>query len=144
LGKERNLNLLTSERGASWLSGLFTMLVLTIVIFIGIEVACYLSSYWKLRVACSETLALMKIENGFDAQIKQCFDSFLKVQGLDPHQDRVKVVGTAKTVQRGEVVTIRTEMPYTFRALKPLGKEFHLTIRVAMSGLAQEFIKQKN
>lgn len=139
--KERNFNLLASERGASWLSGLFTMLVLTIVIFIGIEVACYLSSYWKLRVACSETLALMKIENGFDARTKQCFHSFLRVQGLDPLQNRVNVEGTAKTVQRGAIVTIRTEMPYSFRALKPIGKEFHLTIRVAMSGLAQEFIK---
>lgn len=123
------------------LSGLFTMLVLTMVIFIGIEVACYMSTYWKLRVACSETLALMKIENGFDENTEQYFQNFLRVQGIDPRNDQVNVEGTEKTVQRGEIVTIKTEIPYVFKALKPLGKEFHLTIKVAMSGLAQEFIK---
>lgn len=134
-------NLISSQKGTGWLSGLFTMLVLTMVVFIGIEVACYLSTYWKLRVACSETLAVMKLENGFDAQTEQYFQEFLRIQGLDPGRDSVSVTGTAKTVQRGEIVTISTEMPYVFRALKPLGREFHLCIKVAMSGLAWEFIK---
>ena len=131
----------SSQKGAAFISGLFTMLVLTMVIFIGIEIACYMSTYWKLRVACSETLSLMKIENGFDQNTEQYFQNFLRVQGLDPRKDQVDVEGTAKTVQRGDIVSIEAEIPYTFRAIKPLGKEFHLTIKVAMSGLAQEFIK---
>lgn len=129
------------QKGAAVISGLFTMLILTMVFFIGIEVAGYLSIYWKLRVACSETLALMKIENGFDERTKEYFADFLKVQGLEMQKDQVKVDGTEKYVQRGDIVTIEAEMPYTFRAIKPLGKEFHLTIKVAMSGLAQEFIR---
>lgn len=142
--KVKGQNLWSSQKGAGFISGLFTMLILTMVIFIGIEVACYMSTYWKLRVACSETLALMKIENGFDENTRQYFQNFLQVQGIDVQKEKVKVDGTKKLVQRGDIVSIESELPYTFRAVKPLGQEFHLTIKVAMSGLAQEFIKNRD
>ena len=130
-----------TEKGSSWLSGLFTLLILTMVFLLGIEIACYFITYGKLRVAANETMALMKLENGFDSSIEQYFYDFLKIQGLDPLQAQVKVKGTPTRVQRGEILTLKTEMPYQFRALRPMGREYQLTLRVTVFGLAQEFIR---
>jgi hypothetical protein len=130
---------LKSERGEGIVSALYTMLVLTIILFVGIDIAGYTATSWKLRNACSETLALMKIENGFDVNLEEIFLEYTSIQGLESAS--VVVTGTPKLVQRGEMVTIRATTPYILKSLRPLDKELHVTIDIEMSGLAQEFIR---
>lgn len=121
------------------MSALYTMLILTIILFVGIDIAGYTSTAWKLRNACSETLTLMKVENGFDSVLEQKFMDYATVQGIDPAN--VSVTGTSKLVQRGDMVTIKATTPYVLKSLCPLGRELSFTINVEMSGLAQEFIR---
>lgn len=136
---DKLLNLLKKQGGGGIISGLYTMLILTMIFFIGIDVAGYTGTMWKLRNACNETLALMKMENGFDSGTASVFYNFLLNQGLDI--SRVKVNGTPKTVQRGEMITITASIPYDLRALRPINKQISFEVRVEMSGLAQEFIR---
>lgn len=120
-------------------TSLYTILILLIVFSVGIDTAGYIGSKWKLNNVCSETLQYMKAENGFDSGTATVFRALATSQGLDA--SRITVSGTPKTVQRGDTITIYASMPYTLRALRPLGKELNVTIRTEMSGLAQEFIR---
>jgi len=130
---------LKSEQGEGIVSALYTMLVLTMILFVGIDIAGYTATSWKLRNACSETLTLMKIENGFDSNLEQRFLEYVAIQGLEPAS--VGVTGTPKLVLRGEMVTIRARTPYILKSLRPLNKELNFIIDIEMSGLAQEFIR---
>lgn len=131
--------LVRSKQGEGIISALYTMLILMIILFIGIDIAAYTSTGWKLRNACSETLTLMKIENGFDGRLEEKFRDFLAVQGLDPAA--VSVSGTPKLVQRGDMLTIRASTPYVLRSLRPFDRELRFIVKVEISGLAQEFIR---
>jgi len=128
-----------SERGEGIISALYAMLIMTIIFFVGIDIAGYTATAWKLRNACSETLTLMKVENGFDSTLEQRFMEYIEVQGLDPSM--VSVAGTPKLVQRGDMVTIKAATLYVLKSLRPLDRELRFTINIEMSGLAQEFIR---
>lgn len=138
--KTRLKELRHSETGEGLISALYTMMLLTIIFFIGIDIAGYTATAWKLRNACSETLTLMKIENGYDSSIEKTFLKYVAVQGLDT--SKIRVSGTPKLVQRGDMVIIRATVPYTLRSLRPFNHELQFTVNVEMSGLAQEFFKE--
>jgi hypothetical protein len=127
------------EKGEGIISALYALLLLMVVFFVGMDFAGYLTTSWKLRNACSETLTLMKIENGFDYRTEQAFKEYLSLLGLDSSVAEVK--GTPKLVQRGEVVWIRAKIPYIVRSLKPFNRELQLEIIVELSGLAQDFVR---
>jgi hypothetical protein len=128
------------KRGNAIITGLYTALIIAVCFCVGIDVAGYGSLAWKLRNACTETLALMKIENGLDAGIRQKFEEFLDVQGVDPGQ--VTVTGTSKLVQRGDLVEIRAETVYSLKALRPLGHELSAPVQVTLRGLAQDYVRR--
>ena len=54
------------EKGDSIITGLYSLLLATVVLLIAIEAAGYSMSVWKLRQVCMETLNLMKVENGLN------------------------------------------------------------------------------
>ena len=93
-----------------------------------------------MRNVCSETLALMKIENGYNSQIEQKFIGYLSQLKIDPA--RVSVTATPQKVQRGDILTIRATTPYVITSLRPFNKELSFDVTVEMSGMAQEFIRQ--
>jgi hypothetical protein len=128
------------KQGNAVITGLYTALIITICFCVGIDVAGYGALAWKLRNACTETLALIKIENGFDAGIREKFEEFLVIQGVDP--ERVTVAGTSKLVQRGDLVEIRAETTYVLKALRPLGHEWSAPVQVTLRGLAQDYIRR--
>lgn len=125
--------------GEGIISSLYTLLLLTIVLFVGVDILGYTVTAVKLRGACSETLTLMKIENGFDSITQQKFITYAGVQGLDTSE--ISVTGTPKYVQRGDVVTINAAIPYALTSLRPLGYQFTFNIKVEMWGLAQDYIQ---
>jgi len=128
------------QAGEGILTGLYSMLLATMIFFIGIDIAGYTATVWKMRNACTETLTLMKVENGFDSNTKQLFYELVQKQGLD--SSRVEVSGTAKSVQRGEQVTLRATAPYILRALRPIGQELSFQVKVEITGLAQDFLRK--
>ena len=128
------------QRGEGLITGLYTMLILTIVLFVGIDLVGYTATVWKLRNACAETLTIMKMENGYDSRTEQFFFDTLRIQKLEISQ--VSVSGTPKTVQRGDAVMITATAPYALRSLRPFNKELRLNISVEMWGLAQDFIRE--
>lgn len=137
--KTKIQELLKSEHGEGMITALYTMLILMMIFFLGIDIAGYTATSWKLRNACSETLTLMKIENGFDGILEERFMEYVALQGLDPKT--VSVSGTSKLVQRGDMVTIRATTPYILKSLRPLDRQLQFNIEIKMSGLAQEFIR---
>lgn len=118
---------------------LYSLLIFFMVLFIGIDVAGYGATAWKLRNACSETLEIMKTENGLSTEGKEAFYRFLSAQGMDARD--VVLWGTQPTVQRGEIVAISASVPYVLHSLRPLNQELSFVIRVEMTGLAQDFIR---
>lgn len=137
--KTKIQELLKSEHGEGMITALYTMLILMIIFFVGIDIAGYTATSWKLRNACSETLTLMKMENGFDSALEARFIEYMALQGLDPKT--VSVSGTSKLVQRGDMVTIKATTPYILKSLRPLDQQLQFNIEIEMSGLAQEFIR---
>ncbi|MCR4443456.1 MAG: DUF4320 family protein [Peptococcaceae bacterium] len=129
-----------AERGEGILTALYTLLLLTIVLFVGIDIAGYTAAAWKLRNACSETLTLMKIENGLSSEIESAFYEYATVQGLDA--TLVSVTGTPQKVQRGDIVVIKASMPYCLSSLRPFGQQLVFNINVEMWGMAQDFIRR--
>jgi len=128
-----------SVRGEGIISALYAMLLLTIIFFLGIDIAGYSATAWKLRNACSETLSLIKIENGYDSRMEEAFLRFAAVQGLET--EKVRVSGTPKTVQRGDPVEIDASIPYEIRSVRPFNQRLSVEIKIRLSGLAQEFIR---
>lgn len=131
--------LIKAEQGEGIITGLYTMLILVMIFFVGIDIAGYIATGWKLRNACTEILTLMKVENGFDSNLEERFLEYVSTQGIDPN--KVSVSGTPKFVQRGEMVTIRTTALYTLKSLRPFNRELQFAIVIEMSGLAQEFLR---
>jgi len=130
---------LKSCRGEGIISALYTMLLLSIILFIGIDIAGYTATAWKLRNACSETLSLMRIENGYDSRTEQAFLEFAGILGLET--EKINIFGTPKTVQRGDAVEIIASIPYVVRAIRPFNQSLKVDINIKMSGLAQEFVR---
>ena len=130
---------LEASRGDGIISALYAMLLLTIIMFIAIDIAGYTATAWKLRNACSETIGLMKIENGYDGKTEQAFFQFAGVLGLET--EKIYVSGTPKTVQRGDTVEITASIPYEVRSIRPFNHSLELDIGIKMSGLAQEFVR---
>lgn len=131
--------LLGDQRGEAFLTLPYAIFLMIILLFVSIDGGGYMVTKWKLRTACSETLTLMKMENGFDLNIEAKFDEFLTKLGLNPSE--VNVVATPKLVQRGDVINIKADYDYKLFCLKPLGQELTWPITVELSGLAQEFIR---
>lgn len=93
----------------------------------------------NLDTATSETLSTMKFENGADLNTKRQFDDLVQRLGLDPN--KVTYYATPKTVQRGEVIEVRTSYPYKVFALKAIGVDYEIQISARSSGLAHKFIR---
>lgn len=137
--KENVWRRLYDKRGEGITSALYALLILTIVLFIGVDIFGYTVTAMKLRGVCSETLTLMKIENGFDSNTRQKFIAYAHLQGLDT--SAVTVTGTPKLVQRGDVITITAAIPYVLTSLQPFGNQVTFNIKVEMWGLAQDYIQ---
>ena len=133
--------LLKDEKGEGIISGLFIMLILFIVFFVGIDIAGYISTSWKLRNACNEALTMMKMDNGYNAEIENSFLNFASAQGLNIGE--VVVTGHPHKAQRGEPVTIQVTYPYKLQSLRPLGQALQFQVRVEMTGMAQDFIRSE-
>lgn len=119
--------------------GLYSLLAIAVVLMLGLEAAGYSMSVWKLRQVCSETLNLMKIENGMNSRTEASFQELLEDYGLQDFSFRLK--GTPCCVQRGDLLEFEAESSYPLSCLRPFGTQWEVPLRVKVRGLAQTFIR---
>jgi len=136
--------LLSNQRGESPLALPVIMLITVMVLYMGVDFLGIYSAHQKLRTAASETLTLMKMENGWDNDTHAFFNTVLLKTGLQPGEvtiDFCTPKQQAPPVQRGEPVTLEVSTMYHVRSLKPLDQNITVPVRVRLTGLAQEFVR---
>lgn len=117
----------------------FLVLIIAILLYIGVDVYGYIRTIQKVNSVCTETLEIMKAENGFDNTTRQFFDDLAIKHGLDP--SIIQIQATPKLVQRGMVVEITARTTYAVHAFRPFGREITQDVRGHAVGLAQTFIR---
>jgi len=128
-----------SPSGEGLITGLYTMLVLAVVLFVAVEVVSYSMSAWKLYGAAGEVMELMKAQNGLDIEAERRFRSLavaLRLEDLD-----VRIEGTPKTVQRGDLLELTVTGRYRIQSLRPFGRELSVPVRLRLHGLAHAYIR---
>jgi CheY-specific phosphatase CheX len=128
------------QSGEGLISGLYTMMVLVVILFLAVEIAAYGMLVWKLYGACDEIMDMMKAENGLDAAMRQRFRELtaaLHLEELDLRLD-----GTPPTVQRGDLLELKAQGQYKIRSMRPLGREFSVPVSVRLHGLAHTYIRR--
>lgn len=133
------INAIGNNRGESPLTLPIAALLIVMLLYTGVDILSYYATHQKLRTAASETLTLMKMENGWDTSTNNFFHNMIKSVGME--SSIINVYGTPKPVQRGDVVTITATTSYEIRSLKPLNKTIVIPVNVELSGLAQDFIR---
>ena len=133
-------NLCRSQSGEGIISGLYVMLVLAIILFTAVEVVSYSMSAWKLYGACAEVMELMKAENGLDREIEQHF--YTLAEALQLENLGVRLEGTPKTVQRGDLLELRAEGHYKVYSLRPFGQELRVPVNMRLHGLAHTYVRR--
>ncbi|MCY9542847.1 DUF4320 family protein [Paenibacillus alvei] len=133
--------LLQSEKGG--LDGVFSLLfgIMFFCIFMLLSVSAYQGYVIRdnLKTASSEVLQIMKVENGADGSTRSRFDELLRKMGMDP--SKVSFSATPKLVQRGDALDVEASVDYNVFALKAIGVDYSVKIKVHVSGLAHKFIR---
>ena len=128
------------QSGEGLISGLYTMLVLAIILFLAVEIAAYGMSVWKVYGACDEIMAMMKAENGLDSAMRQRFRELTAALHLESLELRLD--GTPPKVQRGDLLELWAQGKYTVRCLKPFGQSLSVPVSVRLHGLAHTYIRR--
>lgn len=138
--KKRLQRFWKESKGNGVMSFLFIMLISLTLALLAVSITEYIILRSNLRTASNETLQVMKVENGADAGTRQRFNQLLKNMKLDP--SKVTFEATPKTVQRGDVVEITASREYHVFALKAIGVDYTVTIKVHVSGLAHRYLRE--
>ncbi|WP_418790313.1 DUF4320 family protein [Phosphitispora sp. TUW77] len=136
--------LMGSQVGESPLTLPITMLIIAMVLYMGVDFLGIYATSQKLRTAASETITLMKIENGWDSGTQTFFHDMLDKLGLPPNQVKVNFAtpkNQSPPVQRGDPVSLDISTTYEVRSLKPLNHAFVVPVRIKLTGLAQEYVR---
>ncbi|MCL2121072.1 MAG: DUF4320 family protein [Clostridiales bacterium] len=127
------------QSGEGLTSGLYTLFLLSVILFVAVEVASYSMSVWKVYGAAGEIMEMMKSENGLDGAMKQKFNALSAVLNLGELD--IHLSGTPKTVQRGDLLELEVQGRYRIRSLRPFGKELSVPVRVNLRALAHTYIR---
>ncbi|WP_213595219.1 DUF4320 family protein [Paenibacillus woosongensis] len=118
----------------------FGILIALILLLIAVSVYEYRTLKSDIRTAANEVLQIMKVENGADSSTRRKFDDLLIAAGLDP--SKVNFVATPKSVQRGDFLQVVATREYNIFALKSVGVDHSITMRVQVSGYAHKYIRE--
>ncbi|MNW44587.1 hypothetical protein D3C74_218250 [compost metagenome] len=93
----------------------------------------------NMKTAANEVLQLVKVENGAGSSTRAKFNDLLTKMGMDP--SLVTFQATPKLVQRGDQVEIVATREYNVFALKAIGVDYSVQIKVKTVGLAHKYIR---
>ncbi|MCL2166327.1 MAG: DUF4320 family protein [Clostridiales bacterium] len=127
------------QSGEGLTSGLYTLFLLSVILFVAVEVASYSMSVWKLYGAAGEIMEMMKSENGLDGAMKQKFNTLSAALNLG--ELSIQLSGTPKTVQRGDLLELEVQGRYRIRSLRPFGQELSVPVRINLRALAHTYIR---
>lgn len=130
------------EKGEGIVSFLFLVLISLILMLISVSIYQAYTIQGNLQTACTETLQLMKVENGSDAATKTKFDSLLTKLGMNPRH--VTYEATNKTVQRGDPLEVQASTVYPIFALRAVGVNTTVTLSAKATGFAHKYIRGKD
>lgn len=128
------------DKGDAFISITFVILIALILLLIAVSVYEYRTLKSDIRTAANEVLQIMKVENGADSGTRRKFDDLLIAAGLDP--SKITFVATPKTVQRGDFLQVVATREYNIFALKAVGVDHSITMRVQVSGYAHKYIRE--
>jgi len=130
-----------NQRGdVNSLGVLFSVFVIVIFIFAGIEIEGFRSTHHKLSQAADETLEIMKAEGGFDSTTREFFLEYCRKKGLDV--STISIEATPKLVQRGGDLVVKASTVYVFKAFKPLGMgEITWSVNAEVEGLSRTYFR---
>ena len=132
-------SLVRGQSGEGIINGLYIMFILAVLLFVAVEVASYSMSVWKMYSAAEDVMEMMKSQNGLDHAIEYRFREMAKVLRLDDMD--VRLEGTPKTVQRGDMLALQVHGRYQIKSLRPFGQELSIAIRLRLYGLAHTYIR---
>lgn len=118
---------------------LFSLFLSLVFIYLITDIYGYIATKQNLKRALSETLTIVKAENGYDNSTRIIFDGIAAKLGLKT--GAITVSGTPKTVQRGDLVELNANTEYVVKGLKPLDHELTVPIEITVSGLAHTKIR---
>lgn len=130
---------LKDEKGDGVFTFLIAILISMILMLIAVSIYQAYSINRYLDTAASETLTIMKFQNGADSNTEAQFKDLIKRSGLDPN--KVSIYATPKTVQRGESIELKATYPYRVFALKAIGVDYEIQIQAKATGLAHKFVR---
>lgn len=133
------MSLCREQSGEGLISGLYVMFVMSIILFLAVEIASYGMSAWKLYGACGEIMEMMKGENGLDGAMERRFREL--VTELHLEELNVRLEGTPQKVQRGDILELKASGRYPIRSLRPFGKEVSVPVSLRLNGLAHTYIR---
>jgi hypothetical protein len=127
------------EKGDGIITILFSILISLILLLLAVTVVQYSMIKSSMKTAVNETLQIIKVENGADSTTKAKFEALLVKMKIDPA--RVTYKATPKLVQRGDPVEVSASIDYNVFALKALGVDYTVTIKVRADGLAHKYVR---
>lgn len=133
------MNIIKNNKAEGIITGLYTLLVLSIILMIGIEILSFGMTGWKVYTAGSEIMELMKAENRLTASMKREFVSMTNELNLS--YCNLSVSGTEKLMQRGDILNLYITGEYPINSLSVLGQNFYIPINVHITGLAHSYIR---
>lgn len=118
---------------------LFSLFLSLVFIYLVTDIYGYIETKQKLKRALSETLTIVKAENGYDDSTRIVFDRIAAKLALPTAT--ITVSGTPKTVQRGDLIELKANTEYVVKGLKPLDYQLTVPIDISVSGLAHTKIR---
>ncbi len=104
------------------------------------------SRYQKLQAVATETLNMMKMNNGWDNSMRSFYEDICTDVKMNPNEIKMVTATestTSQPIQRGDPVTIELETEYEVHSVRPLkDKVITIPIHVKLTGLAQQFVRQ--
>ncbi|MNW32166.1 hypothetical protein D3C74_91020 [compost metagenome] len=130
---------LKDEKGDGVFTFLFIVLISMILMLLAVSIFQSYAIGRNLNTATSETLSIMKFDNGADSSTEAKFRDLIRKMGMDPN--KVSFYATPKTVQRGETIEVKASYTYKVFALKAIGVDYEFDINSYASGFAHKFIR---
>lgn len=131
---------LKSENGDGIVAILVSIFIALFLALIAVTIMQYTMIKTNLKTAANETLQIVKVENGADTTTKAKFDALLEKMGMNP--SLVEYSATPKLVQRGDEVQVTAIQQYNVFALKVIGVDYTVPIKVQVVGLAHKYIRE--
>jgi len=130
-----------SEKGEGFISFTFLIWISLLLMLLSVSIYQAYTLQGYLQTACTETLQLMKAENGADEKTKRKFDILLTKMGIPSRSVTYQATPKSAALQRGDYIEITATKNYRVFALKAFGVEYTVPITAKATGFAHKYVR---